>query len=88
MISEKLTKTILTTLKIDEFVITEAMTAGEIPGWDSLNHIKVIHSIEREYNISFRGMELIRMKNLGDLQRLVDNKLKEKSSQVKQPATP
>ena len=42
-----------------------------MPGWDSLSHVKVILAVEKEYGLRFKTMELLRLKNVGDLQALV-----------------
>lgn len=75
MISDRLKKTILTELKLDEFEFTDGMRADEVPGWDSLNHINVINAVEKEYNVRFKTVEVVRLKNIDDLQKLVDSKL-------------
>ncbi|MFZ1519524.1 MAG: acyl carrier protein [Ignavibacteriaceae bacterium] len=75
MISEKLKNTILRELKLDDFLFTEETTADQVPGWDSLSHINVVVAIEAEFNIRFKGYEVLKCKNVGDLQALVNTKL-------------
>jgi len=75
MISEKLKSTILKELKLDEFTIEDETRADQVPGWDSLNHINVILAIEKEYNLRFKSIEVLRCKNIGELQKLIDSKL-------------
>ena len=48
---------------------------SQVPGWDSLNHVNVILAVEKHYNIRFKNIEILRLKNIGDLQRLVDSKI-------------
>ena len=74
MISEKLKRIILKTLDIEEFDLQDATRASDVPGWDSLSHAKVILQVERAYAIRFKTMELLRLKNVGDLQALVGQK--------------
>ena len=75
MVSEELKKVILDALKLDNFELNEETTAPDVPGWDSLNHINVILAVEKHYSIRFKNLEILRLKNVGDLQRLVDTKL-------------
>ncbi len=75
MISERLKQTILKELKLDDYDIRPEMRADEVPGWDSLSHINVILAVEKEYGVRFKGVEVLRLKNIGDLQKLVDSKL-------------
>lgn len=75
MISEKLKKTIISSLDIDDFDLKDDTTADEVPGWDSLSHVNVILDIEKEFKIRFKSIEVLKLKNIGDLQKLVDSKL-------------
>jgi acyl carrier protein len=45
-----------------------------VPGWDSLSHVRVIIAIEENYGIRFKTLEIIRLKNVGQLQRVIDAK--------------
>jgi acyl carrier protein len=75
MITDRLKKTILRQLELDDWEVTDETTASEVPGWDSLSHVKIITAVESEYNIRFQTMEIIRLKNIGQLQSLVDKKV-------------
>lgn len=74
MISDRLKKTILNVLHLEEFEIQDDTRADEVPGWDSLNHINVILAVENEYKVRFKNIEVLKLKNIGDLQKLVDSK--------------
>jgi len=75
LISRELKKVILNTLKLNDFDFKDETTAYEVPGWDSLNHVNVILAVEKHYNIRFKNMEVLRLKNIGDLQKLINSKL-------------
>ena len=75
MISDKMKSAILKELKLDEYDIQDSTLANQIPGWDSLNHINVICAIEKEFNVKFKSIEVLKCKNIGDLQKLTDAKL-------------
>lgn len=75
MISERLKKTILSALHLEDFEIQGDTRADEVPGWDSLNHINVILAVENEYKVRFKNIEVLKLKNIGDLQKLVDSKI-------------
>ncbi len=72
MISQRLKRTILNQLKLKDFDLQDGTHAYEVPGWDSLNHIKVIMAVEKEYRIRFKTPELLQLRNIGDLQLLID----------------
>lgn len=75
MISDKLKTAILHELKLKEFDIQDTTLANQVPGWDSLNHINVIVAIEKEFGVKFKSIEVLKCKNIGDLQKLVDSKV-------------
>ena len=77
MISEKLKAIILKELELEDFTIESDTLANEVPGWDSLKHIGVIVAIEEAYGIRLPGREVRRLENIGELQQLVDDKLKQ-----------
>lgn len=75
MISDKLKAAILKELKLDEYEIKDETLANQVPGWDSLKHIDVICAIEKEFGVKFKSIEVLKCKNIGDLQKLCDAKL-------------
>ncbi len=75
MISEKLKQVILTELGLKDFELKDETIASQVPGWDSLNHINIILAIEKNLGIKFKGLEILKAKNIGDLQKLIDSKI-------------
>lgn len=58
------------TLEVDENT-----TANDVEGWDSLTHINIIASVEKEFNIDFSTKEVISMKNIGDMVDIILEKV-------------
>ena len=75
MISDRFKSVILKELHLDEYEIKDETLANQVPGWDSLNHINVILAIEKEYSVRFKSIEVLKCKNIGDLQKLCDLKV-------------
>ena len=75
MISERLKKAILEALDLKDCDLQDTSVADDVPGWDSLNHVKVILNVEKEFGIRLKGLEVLRLKNIGDLQKLVNSKV-------------
>ena len=75
MISARLREVILKELQLDDFPLAEATTANQVPGWDSLSHVGILTAIEKDYGIRFRTLEVIKFKNVGDLQAAIDKKI-------------
>ena len=74
MISDRLKRAILAELELDEFDLRDETVAEEVPGWDSLSHARVISAVETEYGARFKSLQLLKLRNVGDLQALVDQK--------------
>ena len=75
MISPELKQVILGALNLDDWELKDATVASEVPSWDSLSHVNVVLAVEKHFGVRFKGVEVIRIKSVGDLQRLVDSKL-------------
>ncbi len=50
-----------------EVALSDTTTAADVPGWDSLNHITLIGTIEDEFDIKFPMKDVVHMKNVGEL---------------------
>lgn len=74
MISDRLSRVIFKTLGIEAYPLEDDMLATQVPGWDSLTHVRILAAVEDEFGIRIKGLEAIRLKNIGDLQRLVSKK--------------
>jgi len=57
-----------------ELEIGPEMTADDVPGWDSLSHVNLILAIETRFKIRFSQKELLTMKNIGALLKLIEGK--------------
>ena len=75
MVSDRLKAVILKELELDDFTITDQTVASQVPGWDSLRHVQILCAVEKEFGIRFRSLEVLRLKNIGELQTLVERKL-------------
>lgn len=50
---------------------TPALTAADVPEWDSLVHISLMLAIEKAFNVRFRMGEVETTENLGELADLI-----------------
>lgn len=75
MISEKLKNLILRELNLSDYNIQDDTLAKDVPGWDSLKNFTIILAIEEEFGVKFLTEEILSIKNVGDLQKLIDSKL-------------
>ena len=76
-------QTIIQTLEIilqqffkdDKIIVSETTTAHDIEAWDSLNHMNLISTIEKQFNIQFDFFEVMNFENIGELVKSIQNKL-------------
>ena len=59
----------------DSIQIAPEMTANDVDGWDSLSHVSLILAVEAKFKIRFTQKELLTLKNVGDLHRIIENKM-------------
>jgi acyl carrier protein len=60
---------------VPDLTVVGETTANDVEGWDSLTHIDLIVAVEKEFKIRFRTAEVNGMKNVGDLIRLILQKM-------------
>lgn len=59
----------------DNLQITNAMTAQDVPEWDSLAHISLIVEIEEEFGLKFTVDDIAGLKNVGEMIAMIERKV-------------
>ena len=59
----------------DELIITDATNSDDIDDWDSLEHITLIISMEKEFNMKFDIKEVNKLENVGQMIDMICSKL-------------
>jgi acyl carrier protein len=73
----RLTNIFRTLFNQDDLELRDNLTAKDVPGWDSFNHVNLIILIEEEFGVRFTTEEVSSMQQVGDLKKLLDQKLGE-----------
>lgn len=55
--------------------IFDEMTAADVAGWDSLNHINLVIAVERRFNVRLTTKDVAALKNVGGMLALLRAKL-------------
>lgn len=55
--------------------LRDNMTADDVERWDSLSHMIMITTVEKEFGIKFKLKDLNKMKQVGDLISIIESKL-------------
>lgn len=74
-IFEKLNEVFRDVFDDEEIEVGEETTAADIDGWDSLEHINLIAAVEQEFGVKFTMGQVVTMKNVGEMVRLIEEKL-------------
>jgi acyl carrier protein len=75
-IEKKIIKIIAESLEVSEGQITEDTAIGDIPEWNSLGHIVIISSIEKEFSINFDPEIIMDLEDVGDIVGAIEERLK------------
>lgn len=62
-------------LDLPDLHVTKETTAEEVEGWDSLNHINIVLSVEKQFGIKVGTAEIEELRNVGELVELIKKKV-------------
>ena len=72
---EKLSSIFKVLFNRPDLELTDNLSAKDIPGWDSFNHVNLIINIEEEFGIKFTNDEVGGMQSVGNLKTLLLSKI-------------
>jgi acyl carrier protein len=58
-------------LFLEPVMVTPALSAKDVPEWDSLMHISLVVSVEKAFGVRFRVGEVEATKNVGEFADLI-----------------
>ena len=67
-----LEKIVSTILRRENISLSMDMTAPDVEGWDSLNHVQILFTIEQELGVQFPINEIQNLNKIGDLVKLMN----------------
>jgi acyl carrier protein len=70
-IYEKLTPIFRDVFDNDALVIHPQLTAGDVPEWDSMSHIRLVLTVERAFGTRFAASEVAGLENVGEFVSLI-----------------
>jgi acyl carrier protein len=75
-LEQKVIKIISESLEITEDQLTEDTAIGDIPEWNSLGHIVIISSLEKEFSINFDPEIIMDLEDVSDIVSAIKERLK------------
>ncbi len=73
-INERLNEVFQNVFDDDDITVDRDTTADDIDDWDSLEHIRLIAAVEREFNVKFSMKEVSAMKNVGEMMDIIEER--------------
>ena len=73
--SDKLSDIFKVLFNRPDLELNDNLTAKDVPGWDSFNHVNLIINIEEEFGVRFSNDEVGGMQNVGNLKKLLATKI-------------
>ena len=73
--NDRLTNIFRTLFNNSEIQLRDDLTARDVDGWDSLNHVNLMILIEEEFGVRFTTNEVATLQNVGELKKLLGGKL-------------
>jgi len=58
-----------------ELVLKPSLTAKDVDGWDSLNHIRLVLEVQKAFGVKFSAFEISKLKDVGEFVQLIEAKL-------------
>jgi acyl carrier protein len=74
-LEQKVIKIIAESLEVNEDQITEDTAIGDIPEWNSLGHIVIISSLEKEFSINFDPEIIMDLEDVSDIVAAIEERL-------------
>lgn len=56
-------------------VLTDELTAPKVEGWDSLNHVTLVMTLEEQFGVKFTTREVMGWRNVGQMLDCLQAKL-------------
>jgi acyl carrier protein len=70
-------QTIFDDLFLEPVILTPALTAKDVPEWDSLMHISLVVAVEKAFSVRFRVGEVETTRNVGEFADLILKRIQE-----------
>jgi acyl carrier protein len=74
-VAERLQEIFRTVMADDDLVLTDELTAADVPAWDSVAQVSLMFSIESEFGLQFEDDQLMSFTNVGELRRYVERQV-------------
>ncbi len=78
-IKNELTEIFKRVFRKENIELKDELNANDIDTWTSMTNIVLLNEIEKKYELEFHFLEVMDLNNVGELIKLIDNKLNRNS---------
>ena len=71
-VHQRLQEIFRTVMEDGDLILTDDLTAADVPNWDSLAQVSLMFTIETEFGLQFDDDQLASLNNVGELRRFVE----------------
>lgn len=75
-VEDKIISIIAQVLGVSNNEVQEETSIGDLPTWDSLNHLQIIAKIEKEFGIKFTPDVMIELEDVSDIVTATKERIK------------
>jgi len=70
-IDDRITAVFQEVFTTDSLQLTDNTTFADVPGWDSLAHVKLVSALEAEFETKFSVRDVMKMSTVGAIRQAV-----------------
>ena len=74
-LEKKVIKIIADSLEVNEDQLTQDTSIGDFPEWNSLGHMVIISTLEREFSINFDAEIIMDLEDVSDIVDAIEKRL-------------
>lgn len=74
VIRQRVEKVFREVFRKPSLVLTPGLSAADVPEWTSLQHVRLIAALEKEFALRFEFSELVEIETVGDIIRIIEQK--------------
>lgn len=55
--------------------VNDSVSPQDVPGWDSLGHVRLVTALQEEFGVEFQVDEIMRMENVGEIKKILESRI-------------
>ena len=51
--------------------VSDVLSPQDVPGWDSLGHVRLVTALQEQFGVEFEVDEIMRMENVAEIKKIL-----------------